>query len=98
MSKRAVCVGINDYPGVENDLNGCVNDARAWERSAPLADNAAGTVGGLPPIPPTYSAADFVPSGEAPIGVSGINGRPAVTKPRRCNSSLRRRKAANPSG
>ncbi|MCX6339086.1 MAG: caspase family protein [Candidatus Aureabacteria bacterium] len=30
MSKRAVCVGINDYPGVENDLNGCVNDARAW--------------------------------------------------------------------
>jgi len=30
MSKRAVCVGINDYPGVESDLGGCVNDARAW--------------------------------------------------------------------
>lgn len=32
MAKRAVCVGINDYPGVENDLGGCVNDARAWAR------------------------------------------------------------------
>jgi hypothetical protein len=30
MAKRAVCVGIDDYPGVENDLGGCVNDARAW--------------------------------------------------------------------
>jgi hypothetical protein len=30
MAKRALCVGINDYPGNANDLNGCVNDARAW--------------------------------------------------------------------
>lgn len=29
-SKRAVCIGINDYPYDGNDLNGCVNDARAW--------------------------------------------------------------------
>lgn len=30
-SKRAFCVGINDYPfGTEDDLNGCVNDANAW--------------------------------------------------------------------
>jgi hypothetical protein len=29
-SKRAVCVGINDYQGVANDLNGCVNDANDW--------------------------------------------------------------------
>lgn len=28
--KRALCVGINDYPYAGNDLNGCVNDARAW--------------------------------------------------------------------
>ncbi len=28
--KRALCVGINDYPYEGNDLNGCVNDARAW--------------------------------------------------------------------
>jgi hypothetical protein len=28
--KRALCVGINDYPYDGNDLNGCVNDARAW--------------------------------------------------------------------
>jgi hypothetical protein len=28
--KRALCVGINDYPFDGNDLNGCVNDARAW--------------------------------------------------------------------
>lgn len=28
--KRALCVGINDYPYNGSDLNGCVNDARAW--------------------------------------------------------------------
>ena len=30
MAKRAVCVGINDYPIPGNDLMGCVNDAEAW--------------------------------------------------------------------
>ena len=31
MSKKALCVGINDYPyGSGNDLNGCVNDAKDW--------------------------------------------------------------------
>lgn len=30
MTKRALCVGINNYPGTQNDLNGCVNDALAW--------------------------------------------------------------------
>ena len=28
--KRALCIGINDYPGTSNDLRGCVNDARGW--------------------------------------------------------------------
>jgi metacaspase-1 len=28
--KRAVCVGINNYPGTFNDLKGCVNDANDW--------------------------------------------------------------------
>jgi hypothetical protein len=28
--RRALCVGINDYPYDGNDLNGCVNDARGW--------------------------------------------------------------------
>ena len=28
--KRAVCVGINNYPGASNDLQGCVNDANDW--------------------------------------------------------------------
>jgi hypothetical protein len=28
--KRALCVGINDYPVEDADLNGCVNDAKAW--------------------------------------------------------------------
>lgn len=33
MTKRlALCVGINDYPGSGNDLNGCINDAQDWER------------------------------------------------------------------
>ena len=31
MSKRALCVGINDYPGTDMDLAGCVNDARDWQ-------------------------------------------------------------------
>jgi uncharacterized caspase-like protein len=30
MARRALCVGINDYPGDEDDLRGCVNDAKAW--------------------------------------------------------------------
>ena len=30
MAKKAVCVGINDYPGEGSDLRGCVNDAKAW--------------------------------------------------------------------
>jgi hypothetical protein len=28
--KKAICIGINNYPGIFNDLNGCVNDARDW--------------------------------------------------------------------
>jgi metacaspase-1 len=31
MSHRALCVGINDYPGSNLDLAGCVNDARDWQ-------------------------------------------------------------------
>lgn len=30
MTKRALVVGINDYPGTGNDLYGCVNDANDW--------------------------------------------------------------------
>jgi hypothetical protein len=29
--KKALCVGINDYPGSSSDLKGCVNDAHDWE-------------------------------------------------------------------
>lgn len=28
--KKAVCIGINNYPGIFNDLKGCVNDANDW--------------------------------------------------------------------
>lgn len=28
--KLALCVGINNYPGTANDLDGCVNDANDW--------------------------------------------------------------------
>jgi hypothetical protein len=34
--KTALCIGINDYPGTNNDLSGCVNDASDW--SALLED------------------------------------------------------------
>ncbi len=30
MRKLALCIGINDYPGTESDLAGCVNDAEDW--------------------------------------------------------------------
>lgn len=30
MSKIALCIGINDYPGTDSDLQGCVNDAQDW--------------------------------------------------------------------
>ncbi len=30
MAKKALCVGINDYPIEGADLAGCVNDANAW--------------------------------------------------------------------
>ncbi|OGQ98147.1 MAG: peptidase C14 [Deltaproteobacteria bacterium RIFOXYD12_FULL_57_12] len=30
MKKYALCIGINNYPGTENDLAGCVNDANDW--------------------------------------------------------------------
>jgi len=35
--RRALCVGINDYPYSGNDLNGCVNDAKAWAKT--LSEN-----------------------------------------------------------
>jgi hypothetical protein len=31
MAKRALCIGINDYPGTYQDLSGCVNDANDWQ-------------------------------------------------------------------
>lgn len=30
MGKKALCIGINDYPGTNMDLAGCVNDANDW--------------------------------------------------------------------
>ncbi len=30
--KKAICFGINDYPGSENDLSQCVNDAKDWRQ------------------------------------------------------------------
>ncbi len=30
MKKNALCIGINNYPGTQMDLAGCVNDANDW--------------------------------------------------------------------
>jgi len=30
MTKKALCIGINNYPGTHMDLQGCVNDAQDW--------------------------------------------------------------------
>jgi metacaspase-1 len=33
MTKKALCVGINNYPfGDDNDLRGCINDANDWAK------------------------------------------------------------------
>lgn len=32
MAKRALCIGINNYPGTDMDLRGCVNDAQDWAK------------------------------------------------------------------
>jgi hypothetical protein len=32
MAKRALCIGINDYPGIDSDLAGCVNDTDDWAK------------------------------------------------------------------
>lgn len=42
MTRYAVCVGINDYPGSGSDLHGCVNDAVNWSRL--LLSKGYGTV------------------------------------------------------
>ncbi len=31
MEKRALCIGIKDYPKTRSDLSGCVNDAKEAE-------------------------------------------------------------------
>lgn len=31
-NKKALCIAINDYPGYNNDLKGCVNDAKNWSQ------------------------------------------------------------------
>jgi hypothetical protein len=36
MARRALCVGINDYPGTNSDLSGCVNDANDWAAALKL--------------------------------------------------------------
>jgi hypothetical protein len=33
MAKYALCIGINDYPGTDSDLSGCVNDAHDWSNT-----------------------------------------------------------------
>ena len=30
MARNALCIGINNYPGTQMDLQGCVNDANDW--------------------------------------------------------------------
>lgn len=30
MAKTALCIGVNNYPGTQMDLHGCINDAEDW--------------------------------------------------------------------
>ena len=38
MAKRALCIGINNYPGMQNDLSGCINDVRDWSAALKARD------------------------------------------------------------
>jgi hypothetical protein len=33
MTRKALCIGINNYPGTHMDLQGCVNDANDWTQT-----------------------------------------------------------------
>lgn len=30
MTKKVLCIGINNYPGTNMDLHGCADDAQDW--------------------------------------------------------------------
>jgi hypothetical protein len=44
MTKRALCIGINNYPGTGQDLDGCVNDATDWAAELTERDFAVTTL------------------------------------------------------
>ncbi len=44
MEKRALCIGINDYPGTQSDLSGCVNDAQDWAAVLKKRDFTVNTI------------------------------------------------------
>ena len=48
MSKKALCIGINDYPGTDSDLSGCVNDANDWAAELGGRGFAVSRVAGRP--------------------------------------------------
>jgi uncharacterized caspase-like protein len=44
MAKIALCIGINNYPGTDMDLQGCVNDAQDWAAELTKRDFKAQTL------------------------------------------------------
>jgi metacaspase-1 len=44
MSKKALCIGINNYPGTHMDLQGCVNDANDWTQTLQARGFAVSTL------------------------------------------------------
>lgn len=32
VQKQALCIGINNYPGTDSDLSGCINDVNDWAK------------------------------------------------------------------
>ncbi len=65
MSRFALCIGINNYPGTRMDLAGCVNDARHWAQALQargfsvqtLLDEAANRAGMLAAMRDTLAKA-----------------------------------------
>ena len=68
MSKTALCIGINNYPGTHMDLQGCVNDAADWSQVLTARGFAVTTL-----LDATATKAAMVPAMSALIagGVAG---------------------------
>ena len=104
MSKKALCVGINDYPYAGSDLNGCVNDAQAWAElltdhyGFPSSDvtlllDSQATKANVMAVQSQSGVGCFGPSSSALSAVPDTRAQPGKYHPKKLNAM---KKSANP--